>query len=852
MSSSGAKITVALRMRPFSSREADEGAEQVVHMTGAPSVNSPQHTTCTLTDPDSGDIRKYVFDACFDSTNPAGSHNAGQQDVYVVLGAPLVLAALSGVNGCLFAYGQTGAGKTYSMMGVESAPGVVPLLLDALFAALDRNANPVVVASYLEIYNEELMDLLQPRSGGPLAVREHPARGVFVQGLARVGVTSAADAGRLLSEGSKMRSVAATAMNASSSRSHAVFMLDVSVDHPASGQRVNAKLNLVDLAGSERQAKTGTTGARFKEAVAINSSLSALGNVISALSKAAAKGSKPKHVAYRNSVLTRLLQQSLGGNSRTAMLAAVSPAHTNFEETLSTMRFAKRVRAISTKPVVNAVDTGATVAELQAEIARLKALLAGGGGDGGGGNDDSGGGDDDAAAQLAAAESIIAELTADVATREAQAAALAAERKAVLDDAGISVVELGQLSGAGNASMLVNMAADAADSANLVWVLDPARGPEFTLGHAHGCSLVVHGPAMQAAHARLVVSGEGVTLEPLHASARTFVNGLAVPPNEPRVLEHGARIFLGTNTLLRFVDGEAGPASLPPLDWKVALEEVAMASGLAVPRASAGSKCPPLTAVGKVALVVELHAVRGLPKADVVSRSADPYAVLTLEPGGLRSQTETLVRTRDPEFNHSVCWPGPFVDGETVLRVVVWDADKLSTDDYLGEVELVTAIALGELTIPPFIIRWMLRHAHLGHSLFKLYVANDIVFFLSFFINRICLGLPFTLYIIASPDGDVVIKSCAAIIAIISLLWFSIITSRTGRNISSYLVDGYWDVGRSPDSPHPSSPLPLPPNPIVRPSSSLASSADSPSSGCSSSAPSPSSTASLLSRRFRT
>ena len=335
-------VKVAVRVRPFNKREVGMGAKCVCEVEGR---------SVALTEPGKsekdGARRAFAFDHAYfwDST---------QRQVFEDLGLPIVDKALAGYNGTIFAYGQTGSGKTFSMMGDAESPGIIPLMNGDLFAKLEamRAARPelqfLCLVSYLEIYNEVVKDLLNP-SDKQLNIREHPEMGVYVQDLAEIVVKGGADVARLLEQGQKVRHVAATNMNERSSRSHSCFTLKIEqrvVERRGDKEKtttLTAKINLVDLAGSERADKTGASGDTLKQGAAINKSLSALGNVINALAEGkAGKG----HIPYRDSKLTRLLQHSLGGNSLTVMVAAVSPADDNFDESLSTLQYANRAKNI--------------------------------------------------------------------------------------------------------------------------------------------------------------------------------------------------------------------------------------------------------------------------------------------------------------------------------------------------------------------------------------------------------------------------------------------------------------------------------------------------------------------------
>ena len=285
-----------------------------------------------------------------------------------------------GYNGTVFAYGQTGCGKSYTMVGVDDTneqPGVIPRSFDDIFdhISVTEGTKFLVQASYLEIYNEEVRDLLGKDVKRKLDLKEHPDRGVYVSGLSMHKVHNRQELEKVMAMGSKNRSMGATLMNVDSSRSHCIFTIDIemfSVDEDGEEKLRAGKMNLVDLAGSERQSKTGATGDRLKEATKINLSLSALGNVISAL-----VDGKAKHIPYRDSKLTRLLQSSLGGNTKTLMVACISPADNNYDETLSTLRYANRAKNIKNKPRINEDPKDALLREYQEEIKKLKIMLMG-------------------------------------------------------------------------------------------------------------------------------------------------------------------------------------------------------------------------------------------------------------------------------------------------------------------------------------------------------------------------------------------------------------------------------------------------------------------------------------------
>ncbi|XP_028399577.1 kinesin-II 95 kDa subunit-like [Dendronephthya gigantea] len=388
-------VKVIIRCRPMNQKEVGQGFERVVEMDskrGHISLKNPQK----LGEPP----KEFTFDAIYD-------WNSIQRDLYEESFRSLVESVLGGYNGTIFAYGQTGTGKTYTMEGVRSDPelrGVIPNSFDHIFKHIARTHDQqyLVRASYLEIYQEEIRDLLAKDQKKRLELKERPDTGIYVKDLQSFVCKSVKEIEHVMSVGNQNRAVGATNMNEHSSRSHAIFIITIecSEEGPDGECHIRVgKLNLVDLAGSERQAKTGAAGTRLKEATKINLSLSALGNVISAL-----VDGKSTHIPYRDSKLTRLLQDSLGGNAKTVMVANMGPASYNYEETLTTLRYANRAKNIKNKPKINEDPKDALLREFQEEIARLKNELqkrgpggkGGGKKRGGGGTGGSGGeGDDD-------------------------------------------------------------------------------------------------------------------------------------------------------------------------------------------------------------------------------------------------------------------------------------------------------------------------------------------------------------------------------------------------------------------------------------------------------------------------
>ncbi|KAK4291809.1 hypothetical protein Pmani_035388 [Petrolisthes manimaculis] len=361
-------VRVVVRVRPLSEREVHGGHTTIVQ-------SDDLNCSLLVTNPaaQAGEPPKvFTFDSVF-------GHDSKQVDVYNLAARPIVENVLEGYNGTIFAYGQTGTGKTFTMEGVRSVSelkGIIPNSFAHIFghiAKAEEGKKFLVRVSYLEIYNEEVRDLLRQDQTVRLEVKERPDVGVYVKDLLTHVVHNADEMDKIMTLGNKNRAVGATNMNTHSSRSHAIFTITIEcAERGVDGQqhwRVG-KLHLVDLAGSERQSKTGATGQRLKEASKINLSLSTLGNVISAL-----VDGRSTHIPYRNSKLTRLLQDSLGGNSKTVMCANIGPASYNYDETISTLRYANRAKNICNKAKINEDPKDALLRKLQDEIKSLRNQL---------------------------------------------------------------------------------------------------------------------------------------------------------------------------------------------------------------------------------------------------------------------------------------------------------------------------------------------------------------------------------------------------------------------------------------------------------------------------------------------
>ena len=376
-------VKVAVRVRPFNTREKDNNCTCCIEMT---------ETQTTIKD-ELGQPKTFTFDHSFWShdsyielengylsPDDSGKYT-DQKIVFDTLGKQILDNAWEGYHCCLFAYGQTGSGKSYSMVGYGANKGIVPISCEEIFKRISENKDPQihyeVEVSMLEIYNEKVQDLLVPINKRPptgLKIRESKALGVFVADLTKYPVSSYEEISNKMDEGYQNRTIGSTLMNSTSSRAHTIVTIEfkqVNTQGKLKSEKLS-KINLVDLAGSERANSTGATGARLKEGCNINKSLLVLGNVINTLADKALGKKKDVLPPYRDSALTRILQNALGGNSKTVMICALSPASINYEETLSTLRYADRAKKIQNKAVVNESEHDKVVRLLREENNDLK------------------------------------------------------------------------------------------------------------------------------------------------------------------------------------------------------------------------------------------------------------------------------------------------------------------------------------------------------------------------------------------------------------------------------------------------------------------------------------------------
>uniref|UniRef100_A0A672ZHR2 plus-end-directed kinesin ATPase n=1 Tax=Sphaeramia orbicularis TaxID=375764 RepID=A0A672ZHR2_9TELE len=614
---SGASVKVAVRVRPFNSRETSKESKCIIQMQG---------NTTTILNPKAPKepAKTFSFDYSYWShTTPEDPSFASQNLVYNDIGKEMLAHAFEGYNVCIFAYGQTGAGKSYTMMGKqeEGQEGIIPMLCEDLFEKINEDSNKEdlsysVEVSYMEIYCERVRDLLNPKNKGHLRVREHPLLGPYVEDLSKLAVTSYTDIADLMDAGNKARTVAATNMNETSSRSHAVFTIvftqrkhDSETD--LSTEKVS-KISLVDLAGSERADSTGAKGTRLKEGANINKSLTTLGKVISALAEvvsASKKKKKSDFIPYRDSVLTWLLRENLGMNTLINM---------------SEFIYADRAKNIKCNAVINEDPNNKLVRDLKDEVARLKELLrAQGLGDildtpigsltaspSSGSLCSQGGlqsvtsiqerimstpGGEEAIERLKESEKIIAELNETWEEKLRKTEAIRMEREALLAEMGVAIREDGGTLGVFSPKKtphLVNLNEDPLMSECLLYYIKDGITRVGQADAERRQDIVLSGAHIKEEHCifRSERNANGdviVMLVPCEGS-ETYVNGKRV--DDSIQLRSGNRIIMGKNHVFRFnhpeqarAEREKTPSAetpVEPVDWTFAQRELLEKQGI--------------------------------------------------------------------------------------------------------------------------------------------------------------------------------------------------------------------------------------------------------------------------------
>ena len=569
-------VQVGVRVRPFNTREKDNNSICVIEMNGNQTVIKDEL----------GQPRTFTFDHSFWSHDcyieqPNGylapddsGKYADQAFVYNALGKQILDNAWEGYHCCLFAYGQTGSGKSYSMVGYGENKGIVPISCEEIFKRIESNTNDnihyEVEVSMLEIYNEKVQDLLVPinkRPIGGLKIRESKALGVFVADLTKYPVSSYQEISEKMDEGYQNRTIGSTLMNNTSSRAHTIVTIEFTQVQTVGKTKSEKKsrINLVDLAGSERANSTGATGARLKEGCNINKSLLVLGNVINTLADKALGKKKDVLPPYRDSALTRILQNALGGNSKTVMICALSPASINYEETLSTLRYADRAKKIQNKAVINESEHDKTVRLLKEENDDLKKkieALMKKVGDGASLNDDD--------------EKAFKELKAQYEETKKICDSMSKTFNERLEEAKKSNKELGIEKVDIEKPHLIVLNEDPQLSHKLKYSL---KDLPVYVGRKHGNptpKIKLSGIGIKQNHA-IFVQGEKeneIILKPNESEAikYIYINGQKLKSQDGQILKNKDRIIFGTNTIMIFMEKSDGK-DIFEIDWECAQTE---------------------------------------------------------------------------------------------------------------------------------------------------------------------------------------------------------------------------------------------------------------------------------------
>ena len=567
-------IQVGVRVRPFNTREKEHNSECIIEMPGQNQTRIKDEV---------GKEKTFTFDHSFWSHDgyrvlddgylqPEDENYADQKKVFDAVGRQILENAWEGYHCCLFAYGQTGSGKSYSMVGYGANKGIIPISCDEIFKRIGENKDKdktfEVQVSMLEIYNEKVQDLLirpDKRPQGGLKIRESKVLGIFVEGLTKYPVTSYEEISKKMDEGYNNRTIGSTLMNATSSRAHTIVTIEFRQVTMVAKRRSEklSMINLVDLAGSERSGATGATGDRLKEGCNINKSLLILGNVINCLADKAIGKNKNMLPPYRDSALTRILQNALGGNSKTVMICALSPATINYEETLSTLRYADRAKKIQNKAVINESEHDKMVRLLKEENVGLKKMiedlqkkLLGQGGVVG---------DDDRQAfldlkeQYEANQKVMSDMQKTFEERLEEAKK--SEGEYIGSHVDISLPHL------------VVLNEDPQLSHKLRYQLSEL--PVY-VGRKHGNptpQITLSGIGISHNHAIFEKQGNDILLKANDPKAldHIFINGKKIP-KEGQIIKNKDRIIFGTNTIFIYMESSKGD-DIYDIDWETAQNE---------------------------------------------------------------------------------------------------------------------------------------------------------------------------------------------------------------------------------------------------------------------------------------
>ncbi|XP_067143109.1 kinesin-like protein KIF28 [Centruroides vittatus] len=668
-------VKVAVRMLCYNSREQQRRAKTIIAIEG---------NTTFLSNPDAPNEKpkNFTYDFSYwshdgfkelkngyltpDLDHPNGHKFSDQDKVYSDLGRGVLKNAWDGYNTALFAYGQTGSGKSWSVIGYGTNTGIVPRFCEEMFQGIESKKNSEekiefeVRFSMLEIYNEIVRDLLNPSANRQkgLKVREHPKKGFYAEGLTSSLVANYESIQSKIETGTTNRSIASTNMNVTSSRAHTIVGITLIQKSRKAGGQETSKIscvNLVDLAGSERVSSTGAKGDRLKEGAAINQSLSCLGNCIHALAEKA-KGTKSVRVPYRESMLTRLLMNALGGNSKTIMIAAISPADINYDETLSTLRYADRAKEIKTCATVNEDPTEKLIRELRIENEKLKKMLEQG------------------------QPSVPIGVTAGMSDAEIrkQRQKWEEEMKAAMKENDRELLQIrqsyeeklkqAQLEQKADAKIseadklkqkefphFSNLNFDLLLSGKLVHILK--RG-ENLIGKADNASVILFGPCILEKHALVTYhSHGGVTMEKCNSDARILLNG--EPVSARVLLSHNDRVMFGTTQLYVFKNPQQmreQKQTYPEITYEMAREEIAAKAGLTMDTEDYSRE----TALLNKDI---LEVLPGVEEANAISEELDKhikFEILLVAPqmlGKLSGRTEVYVKMRNLVTGQEYDWP---------------------------------------------------------------------------------------------------------------------------------------------------------------------------------------------------
>ncbi|ESO96408.1 hypothetical protein LOTGIDRAFT_115884, partial [Lottia gigantea] len=654
---------------PYNRRERERNAKCIIDMKGP---------TTIITDPEDGEEKKFAFDFSYwshdgskempggfygqDPSHPNGRKFCDQKRVFDDIGVGILKNAWNGYNTTLFAYGQTGSGKSWSIVGYGVNKGVVPMFCEEIFKGIEEKKAAGAEIEFevqKNLFSYSFATKIFTFSKLGIMGKEMPG-GFYADGLHITPVDSYEEIEDKMEEGTRNRTVAATNMNATSSRAHTIVgMTFIQKFKNSAGEETtkSAIINLVDLAGSERAESTGATGDRLKEGAAINQSLSSLGNVISAL--ADRSSGKNTRVPFRDSCLTKLLKNALGGNSKTIMIAAVSPADINYDESLSTLRYADRAKQIKTTACVNEDPTEKLIRELQEENEKLKAML--------GGNVKMEEMEEEYKSRLETNAKEMEEMAKTFEERLKEAHAHGGQHVAELIEKKKKVVHLSNL----------NM--DPQLTGHIVLFLEK---PVISVGNGKGIAdISIRGPSIVDKHAIIREEKGEYSIEPAEPNVRLLRNGKQLVSKIG--LKNNDRIIFGTTQYFIFVNPKDPKAKeAVEITFEMAQEEIAKKSGFDV---SSEHKTRD-EALLKEDIVEMMPAVE---EANSISEELDKkmkFELMVVSPearGELRGRTEVMIRVVNVETKHEWIWSHEkFMNRKYLMQEMYQDFLEEGYDDW--------------------------------------------------------------------------------------------------------------------------------------------------------------------------